>query len=449
MQKISDKINTLYKKLFLLKKHPFYNDFDRVENITKEFTEFKKKKSKKLINFNPTTKIPNEENIEYENKEEQFDMNILKELSIEIEKPNSLDNIIKIVNKMYYMSIPSNVPDFNKVISFMKNSNKINIAVIGAGPVGLFLACYLFRYYNSSYGLNNNPKVNIIVFDNRLSKKGFKKPYTRNRIFSFNSTFFSYLIPNIYSWDNSNNGIMVLIYVLEYVLFCLAYYTFNIPFIFEDYTWEDYQKICKDSNIKMVFDCTGGRLETDIFEDVNIEWLKIFNKSNKKYPKLNVNYKKNFVSLDIDKNTFIKNYYYGSLNAFNNKNNEYFKILDVDITNYHDLKILLKIKDKHFSKESILKLVELIKDNVERNFIYNSILHHDDNNFYYKFDVFHTNMRHAIEISRVVNCKEHNFLYVASGDTIYHSHFITGSGLNRTITFAVKCANFITDISLI
>lgn len=449
MQNISDKINTLYKKLFLLKNHPFYNDFDRVENITKEFTEFKKKKSKKIISFDPTTKIPNEENRKYKNKEEQFDMNILKELSIEIEKPNSLNNIIEIVNKMYYMNIPSNVPDFNKVISFMKHSNKINIAVIGAGPVGLFLACYLFRYYNSSYGLNNNPKVNIIVFDNRLSKKGFKKPYTRNRIFSFNSTFFSYLIPNIYTWDNSNNGIMVLIYILEYVLFCLAYYTFNIPFIFEDYTWEGYQKICKDANIKMVFDCTGGRLETDIFENVNTEWLKIFNKSSKKYPKLIINDKKNFVSLDIDKNTFIKNYYYGSLNAFNKKNNEYFKKLDVDITNYHDLKILLKIKDKHFSKDSILKLVELIKDNVERNFIYNSVLQDNDNYFHYKFDVFHTNMKHAIEISRVVNYKEHNFLYVASGDTIYHSHFITGSGLNRTITFAVKCANFITDISLI
>ena len=106
----------------------------------------------------------------------------------------------------------------------MKSSNKINIAIIGAGPVGLFLACYLFRYYNSSYGLNNNPKVNIIVFDNRLSKNGFKKPYTRNRVFKFSSTFFSYLIPNIYTWDNSNNGIMVLIYVLEYVLSYFIFY---------------------------------------------------------------------------------------------------------------------------------------------------------------------------------------------------------------------------------
>ena len=58
-------------------------------------------------------------------------------------------------------------------------------------------------------------------------------------------------------------------------------------------------------------------------------------------------------------------------------------------------------------------------------------------------------MKHAIEISRVVNHQNHNFLYIASGDTIYHSHFITGSGLNRTITIAAKCANFTTNISLI
>ena len=44
MQNISDKINTLYKKLFLLKKHPFYIDFDTVENSSEEYKKFKKKK---------------------------------------------------------------------------------------------------------------------------------------------------------------------------------------------------------------------------------------------------------------------------------------------------------------------------------------------------------------------------------------------------------------------
>ena len=354
MQSISDKINILYKKLFLLKTHPFYKDFEIVEDINNNFIKFKKKMSKEKIKYTPDTNIPKEVNSKFGKENVKFDMNILKELSIEIDKPNTIGNIIEIVNKLYHMDIPSNVPDLRKLISFMKSSNKVNIAIIGAGPVGLFLACYLFRYYNFSYGLNNSPKVNIIVFDNRLSKKGFKKPYTRNRLFAFNSTFFSYIIPNIYSWDNSNNGLSVFIYVLEYVLFTLAYYTFNIPFIFEDYNWNEYKQFSKDANIKIIFDCTGGRLKPPIFEKVDSDWLKIFNENKTKFPNLVINSKNNIVNLDTDKSNFIKNYYYGTINTYDKKNNMFIKKLDININNYHDLKILISIKDKLFTKESIL-----------------------------------------------------------------------------------------------
>ena len=57
-------------------------------------------------------------------------------------------------------------------------------------------------------------------------------------------------------------------------------------------------------------------------------------------------------------------------------------------------------------------------------------------------------MRHSISVSSVVTYKDHKFLYIGAGDTIFHGHFITGAGLNRTIAFAVKCANFITDLSM-
>jgi len=447
MQSISDKINILYKQLFLLKTHPFYKDFEIVDEINNKFIKYKEKMSKEKINYTSNIAIPKEINSKFKKENEKFDMNILKQLSIEIDKPNTIDNIIEIVNKLYNMDIPSNVPDLNKLVSSMKSSNKINIAIIGAGPVGLFLACYLFRYYNFSYGLNNSPKVNIIVFDNRLSKEGFKKPYTRNRVFAFDSSFFSFIIPNIYSWDNSNNGLLIFIYVLEYVLFTLAYYTFNIPFIFKDYSWDEYKQVCKDANIQIVFDCTGGRLNPPIFKKVDSDWLDIFNKNKTKYPNLNISPTNNIVTLDTNKDNFIKNYYYGNLNIYNNKSNEFIKKLDITITNYHDLKLFINIKDKLFTKESILKIISMIKDDIERNFIYNTILKYT--NFNYKVDIFHTNMKHAIEISRVVNHQNHNFLYIASGDTIYHSHFITGSGLNRTITIAAKCANFTTNISLI
>ena len=96
--------------------------------------------SKEKINYTPNIAIPKEINSKFKKENEKFDMNILKQLSIEIDKPNTIDNIIEIVNKLYNMDIPSNVPDLNKLVSSMKSSNKINIAIIGAGPVGLFLA---------------------------------------------------------------------------------------------------------------------------------------------------------------------------------------------------------------------------------------------------------------------------------------------------------------------
>ena len=111
MQSISDKINILYKKLFLLKTHPFYKDFEIVEDINNNFIKFKKKMSKEKIKYTPDTNIPKEVNSKFGKENVKFDMNILKELSIEIDKPNTIGNIIEIVNKLYHMDIPSNVPD--------------------------------------------------------------------------------------------------------------------------------------------------------------------------------------------------------------------------------------------------------------------------------------------------------------------------------------------------
>ena len=86
-----------------------------------------------------------------------------------------------------------------------KDSNKnINIAIIGTGPVGLFLACYLQMYYNDSWGLNNEPRVNIVLFDNRLEKPGLRKPYTRLRTFATASKFFSLIFPKFYCWSGQD-----------------------------------------------------------------------------------------------------------------------------------------------------------------------------------------------------------------------------------------------------
>ena len=137
------------------------------------------------------------------------------------------------------------------------------------------------------------------------------------------------------------------------------------------------------------------------------------------------------------------NYYYGSINIYNN--NIVISKFDLDIKNKHDFKLFMSLKGKRYDYSSIKKIVHLIQDNLERNYIYNSL--EDFKDYHYEFDIFHTNMKHSLKISKVIKYKNHNFLYIGAGDTIFHGHFITGSGLNRTINFAVKCANFITDMT--
>jgi hypothetical protein len=55
--------------------------------------------------------------------------------------------------------------------------------------------------------------------------------------------------------------------------------------------------------------------------------------------------------------------------------------------------------------------------------------------------VFNTNIRHAIEIAKVFKVKNKQILYIGAGDTIFHSHWFTGAGLNRTLDFTTKTSH--------
>lgn len=64
----------------------------------------------------------------------------------------------------------------------------------------------------------------------------------------------------------------------------------------------------------------------------------------------------------------------------------------------------------------------------------------------FTFDVWGIYIRHAIKISEVFKVKNRDVLMIGAGDTIFHSHFITGAGLNRIFDFSVKCANLLTNL---
>ena len=42
--------------------------------------------------------------------------------------------------------------------------------------------------------------------------------------------------------------------------------------------------------------------------------------------------------------------------------------------------------------------------------------------------------------------KNKQFRFIGAGDNIFHSHFITGAGLNRIFDFTVKCVNQLDQI---
>ena len=58
-------------------------------------------------------------------------------------------------------------------------------------------------------------------------------------------------------------------------------------------------------------------------------------------------------------------------------------------------------------------------------------------------------MRHQIKISDTFIVNKRKILLIGAGDTIFHSHFLTGSGLNRIFDFTVKCANQLDKINII
>ena len=58
MEKISEKINKLYQKLYFLDEHPFYQDLNEVKNIDKNFINYKNKKIKEKVKFNFKKEIP-------------------------------------------------------------------------------------------------------------------------------------------------------------------------------------------------------------------------------------------------------------------------------------------------------------------------------------------------------------------------------------------------------
>ena len=447
-ENISNNINKMFERLFENKEieksneeHPFLRDLKKVHKVAPGYRKSILNNIKRRINYKEVHDLP--DGVKVEPKFETLNIEELKKLDYNMSNVATGYNYNKIYEIVSFLSkylIKSNVNDKDKLYKTISNKkDTINVMIIGSGPVGLFLACYLYLYYNET-SMNSSPRVNVVMYDSRIDKSGFRKPYNRQRIFATASKYLSLVIPKIYCWNDKDN-FMVNIFLLEYVLFTVANTHYNIPMIYEDYDWDDYKKIIDKGNFDVVFDCTGGRLHHDVIKKVDASWVKKMN-TNFMGKKLTIKEKDNLVILENDKN-HITNYFFGSMDFhYNDKTLTFHSKYDIDIMNSNDLIYLNKIKDKYYKYDDAINLIQGIKDSSFRDFLYTMLTKNTTNKeLLIKFDVWGVYMRHQIKISDTFIVNKRKILLIGAGDTIFHSHFITGSGLNRIFDFTVKCAN--------
>ena len=451
MDKIKNTINTMFQKLFTIDQHPFFADLLRVEKISKDFMGNVKKHITYKTKFEENITIPPDLKI-HDIVYKTLNTDTIKKLSDEMNKVSNWSKILKIVSYMSQYILESNVKDEEKLYQLIKGNKTLNIMIIGCGPAGLFLASYLHLYYNMT--MDKTRKINIVLFDSRIDKIGFRKPYNRQRLFATSSAYLNLIIPKLYCWNEPekyNNAIFINIFALEYILYTTAI-NHNIPIIYGDYKWDDYKTIITKGDFQVVFDCTGGRLKHDLMKNIDTKWLDNFKHNIKLNKKIIVNPELNLVELDDYKKTskFRKHYYYGSLSVYIHETGQdrFINKYDIDIKNNYDLLYLKNIKSKRFNYDNIVILIKGIKDSITRNYLYSTLFNKKTsyNNMIFSFDIFRIYIRHAIKIADVFTINKQKVLYIGAGDTIFHSHFIIGAGLNRTLDFSVKCANMLNDL---
>ena len=184
MNNLKKEINYLFYNLVKKDIHPIFKDIYNVNQLAKDYEEYQS-------NF-----ISNKANIEYKDvkfkelyiekiKTEVLKNSDLKKIEKHFDKNNKLDNIHDSVKHFANKVIKSNVDDEFKLYKSLENKKKV--LIIGAGPVGLYLACYLKLKFKN---------LNVIIYDNRISKENFRKPFTRHRIFVTNPRWFTILFKN-------------------------------------------------------------------------------------------------------------------------------------------------------------------------------------------------------------------------------------------------------------
>ena len=440
MEELCDLSNKLfYNFIFNKKKNIIFEDVNYVENIIrpkmdKSFEKYlypkididrymylyKKSKIVRKKCVLKTTKILLKKDIEsvYAYVQNERDKTKVEE---------KLDEII-------YKKLPSTISNIDNYLNDISaDTTKTNILILGAGPNGLFIANYLNFIYKN--------RINILVIDNRLYKEKYREPYTRERPFAIGfPTYFSMVIPKLTCYSGEDSLLFKIKY-LEMLLYLEAFNK-NIPIYFTKRyeTFKEAKELINIGNFKVCFDSTGGRIKTN-FDLKNFKIPKSYITKKHDYKMVRSG---NYLKLEWLKKPE-KNKYYSFIYLYDKNykimdqkvhNSEFISILDIDdVRDYETLKdvcvetdylenVINDVQNTNLKKILIHDL-KIIREIPEIKYIYiNSI----------QIQIYH-----ALKIAFLLNiADEKRCIWIGSGDTIFHSHYIKGAGLNRTIRISTN-----------
>jgi hypothetical protein len=348
---------------------------------------------------------------------------------IQSKSENELFEILEKVIDYKLISTISSIQDIKQRFS-KKNENELNVLIVGAGPNGLFLANYINQLYNHNY---SNFHVNILVLDNRIASETIRMPYNRNRVFQIGSRYLDIVLPNIYcKTDRKNSRLDIPIKYLEFLLY-LKTFQEEIPLFFTNKyeKWSDIQKLMKMLDIDILYDSSGGRID-GIKLKPDEQMIKEIDMKSEKYH-FEIDKEKSLVELKIKGNMdrFLSIDFLG-------KESFYVEPITFDIRNQDDYELLQKIC---IPKKDFLSFVKKIKDKtLQRKCIglYEKVIKYDSKIDYIVMNSFQIHLYHRLKVCETMKYKNHSFLYIGTGDTIFSSHYLVGAGLNRTIVFSLK-----------
>lgn len=145
--------------------------------------------------------------------------------------------------------------------------DSLNVVIIGAGPVGLFLANALTELDRMRNAKRSTwyPHITVTILENRVEQQGVKLPYTRNwQTLPEIAEFINVVDERVSSFFNSisNNELFAMpLNAIEALLY-LSNRDRGVKFVFDN-TYEDSLSLLEQRvpNL-MVFDATGHRLDT-------------------------------------------------------------------------------------------------------------------------------------------------------------------------------------------